>query len=163
MSVSFRRGALATALMLAATAAAQAQTPAFGCYERIYSAAHMAANPAQKVTRIVVNLGEFEGDASVNMAAGAGVGVSFRDHKAQWWAGGACRAEGPALNCGMDGDAGRAIIKPDAAGLRLEIPDYVSVEADKPDGDLDHRSINGPAHRVFILARAAKNACAPKK
>ncbi|WP_342362710.1 hypothetical protein [Terrarubrum flagellatum] len=150
---------IATALVLLAPVAAAAETAAFGCYERIYTADHLAKNPAQSVRRIAVDISKFDGDADLGYRAQAGLIAQFTNDKRQWSAGGGCKAEGDALSCGLDGDAGRAVLKADRAGLRLEIPDYVAFEADAPGGDLDHRAARGPAHRVFLLARADKKAC----
>lgn len=156
-----RFGALAAIVM--STSPAAAQTATFGCYERIYSADHLAKNATQTVRRISVDISKFDGDPDVGMSASAGLIAEFKGDRRQWVAGGGCKAEGGALVCGMDGDAGQAVLRADAAGLRLEIPSYVSVEGDLPNGDLDHRAIRGAEHRVFLLAPARKSACVFKK
>lgn len=155
--------AAAIVALASAVAPAMAQTVPFGCYERIYPADHLAKNPAQTVRRISVEISKFEGDPDVGMAASVGVIAQFKNDRRQWAAGGGCKAEGGALVCGMDGDAGQAVVRVDAQALRLEIPSQVSVEGDLPNGDLDHRAIRGPAHRVFVLVRASKAACTYKR
>lgn len=154
-------GAVAlTILSLAAPVAAQAIP--FGCYERVYTAEHLARNSAQQVRRIVVDFSQFDGETDTPMAGSAGIGAYFRGQPKQHWAGGSCRRDGGAIRCNMDGDAGYALLKPDAGGLRLEIPEAVAFEIEKPDGDLDHRILRNAADRVFLLRPAPKKACAAK-
>jgi hypothetical protein len=137
-------------LLLAPPAFAE---PISGCYIRAYSADHMAKNPKQRIQRIVLERLEDLDPVTIGIVAG------IKGDKRRWDAGGSCKTEGDALDCGLDGDRGRVKITPVPEGARLEVVTYIGFEADKPDGDLDHKSFSDAAHKVFVLPRAKVKDC----
>lgn len=92
---------------LGATAAAQVPEPTAGetiCFGRTYGAAHLAAHPAQTVTRMVVELTRYRDLPELQVA----VLAELRDRPGQLLSGaGACGSSaGGALDCGIECDGG---------------------------------------------------------
>ncbi|WP_342362711.1 hypothetical protein [Terrarubrum flagellatum] len=159
-----RRCSFALLPLAAASGAAFAAAPRFGCYERIYSAVETAGDPGQAVRHMTVRVGRPQiGDPEQGFTAGIDIAVYFFDRKSRWSTGGGCVKKGGALECGFDGDHGWVIARAAGDRLRLEIPNYIALGADEPEGDVNLVKLGGGAHRISILQRAAPSACATKR
>lgn len=124
--------------------------PAFGCYERVYDARHLAEHKGQSVRRIIGTLVKSEGEETPGTAATLHLDVWFKGDQRKYDAGGGCAPQSSGLRCGMDGDAGSLNLSAAAKGMRLEIPSSISVETEGED-EAVYKKVTGPEHRVFLM------------
>jgi len=89
------------------------------CYQRSYSAAHLAKHPAQRVTEL--RLGPDAGMAATGLALR--VEVRLRGTPGGWFEGyGYCEsAGGVTLDCLMEGDAGDFAVTPARGGILVTV------------------------------------------
>lgn len=136
------------------------------CWERVYDAAHLAANPTQKTLTVRLQSAIFDNGAANNASVSTMVSFTFRDFgkRNQGYRNmGYCRAQGDGLSCPSDwGRAGRWSIRKSgdelvltAHGLALN-PDTYDAEELAPDA---LRLPAGGADRVWKLRRVADAAC----
>ena len=126
------------------------------CYARDYDAAHLAKHVDQRVTRITVRL-------QADNGSGVGVAMWFRGDRRQWWAGGGCKQQGGQFLCTLDGDGGSLTATQSPKGIRLDLP-ATGIQVEHPDaqGNASFQAVNGPEHRIFLLAPAPEHTCQPQ-
>jgi hypothetical protein len=101
----FRRIAVATGAVLAASVASAADAPPLaGCYERVYDAAHLSMHKGQLVVRATISIGATRAGVQTDnrdpIIANGDFKIWVRGRHQSFDSLGACRAEGNNLNCG---------------------------------------------------------------
>jgi hypothetical protein len=173
---------LAGTLALSGGAAAAAEPPLAGCYERVYDAAHLAAHKDQLVVRLTLSITktQFPDQKGPNAFVADGVlKVWVRARDASFDSIGACRADGNNLACAGSVSAAEATVcrsKPDglsdcrialgeSGGFRVEgrpegvlvsIPNRLELLQRPYDGGPYLNLSSGNAeNRAFLLNKAA--------
>lgn len=147
---------LVAASSLPAGLGSAAAAPPTGCFERVYSDAHMRANPQQVVRRLVISLGW----SDYSMQNEFGFRVWLRGKKQLWAAGGPCEAQAGTWVCQPDTDGAPKVFasgKGDA--LEFSKPGRLKVIDDATGPDLNDELIGGPANTTFRLTRTSAAKC----
>jgi hypothetical protein len=174
--------AMATGLVLAASAAFAAEPPLVGCYERVYDAAHLAAHKGQLVVRATISVtatkafdAPIVADVTLKLwvrGKGKGLDKSFDSI-------GACSAQGNVLTCAGSlsaaedstcrskqdglrqcriepGDAGGFKVEGKPEGVLVSIPKRLELlQAPYDGGPYLNFSSSNAENRAFLLKKTA--------
>lgn len=150
--------------LLALPAAAEPE----GCFERIYSDAHLAKNPAQVVRSISMAFGDFAGDATPwvdvqadiadqGHARGTGQGGNTYSQIARCTEGGDSKT---GWTCSVECDGGTLKIKRlDATSLLVRLDYFTLTTGDDCGGEVDLAEVPGQSV-AYRLERRPDAACA---
>jgi len=144
-----------------------------GCFERAYTAEHLAADPGQTVSRLTVGiLHNADGEHLIGEAA---VSAVFRDEGTRYdqylvcWEPGPEDAGAPAgaIACGVECDGGRFYAwEKDAERILLRTQGFlVSGDCSEPGEDAPMRAVkdDGPGETTFLLNRVDPALCRPAR
>lgn len=131
------------------------------CYARSYTAAHLKANPRQKVRSITLRqLDKAQAGVIAPGKTALLVGFRFRNNSGHFQRYAECDSQGASLACNMEGDAGAFVLETSArGGLRLQATRRLGVEGDT----MIEFGGRVSDDNVFLLRPAAAGACASLK
>lgn len=151
------------ALVVAVATQARADGPGVGCFERVYSDAHLAGQPAQIVKRMVLDIHQQEGGAKVAemlvttanqgyVAITGHGGQSFRQFLLCW-------SDGGRNICAVECDAGRMeVTRQDNTGLTFRTDTLWVGDADECGGAVN--IIEKPGQSVsYRMNRVSQAIC----
>jgi len=125
------------------------------CYARGYDAKHLAAHPAQRVTRFYLTDSGYDDPASPT-AFIAAFGFMLTGSEDIFESDASCDGIKGGVQCYVDGDAGTFMLEADGDGLRLTVGSHLALEGNQsfsPDLAV------GGDDRVFLLYRSPPEAC----
>jgi hypothetical protein len=158
------RGTLAALLMLIAASPVRADSirslfgdgTQSGCFKRIYSKAHLAKHPGQRVKMIEFAYAPATDPAYRETAGPIAYGVSLTLRSGRQGRLGnvaLCRNEGSTVQCGLEGDGGAFSLSETNGKLTMSVINAFVFETEK-----DFISL-GEDDRVFVLNRVAARNC----
>ena len=131
------------------------------CYARSYDAAHLRANPKQRVAFIALKVSSRKTDGSTNRPGDfeATLGLRVRNGKDLYIKSAYCKPDRNAARCGLESDGGE---------IRLQAGNDGSLRIDTAGGEIriegarDFLEVGGRLSddNVFRLSRAQASACA---
>lgn len=139
-----------------------AEDKAGACWQRIYSADHLASHPDQQVTAMTFAMSFLKFDAENEGQHYFGIDVAMRDGR-QGQTSGGCWVHDGAVRCGVDCDGGGLELSLDEAGnlrANLEAYGYMRIESECGGGEAESfELLPGADDRLYLLHRADAKAC----
>ncbi|MEP4038212.1 MULTISPECIES: hypothetical protein [unclassified Pseudophaeobacter] len=151
------------ALFAALPAAAQSISNHFekhsdSCYQRFYSASHLASHPVQKVEAIQLSHFNHESRAMPGGEMNLRIAVRLRG-RSTWQTPVICRSQGNRLSCGVECDGGRfdVVVKNGSSILITGGTDIYFSDCNAKPRILER----APDDKVFMLHRQPLSNCRP--
>ncbi|GLS85045.1 hypothetical protein GCM10010873_00180 [Cypionkella aquatica] len=141
--------------LLAQTAATAMFPPEASCFQRHYSAAHLARHPQQKISEI--SLTPAEGQA-VSTSLVVDISVKLRGRSDSYIGSAYCEPQGDGLSCGMEGDAGAFTLSLSEAGALLLTVDPLGISFEGAQNFLTLSGTSGD-DQAFLMHPVAAVAC----
>jgi hypothetical protein len=138
--------------------------PAYACFVRRYTKAHLASHPDQNVTTMLAYVSKQEG---ADPYYGVNLQVNFRQLSKPFQVSGSCseNAETGALGCGVECDGGSLSVRvKNEQSILVDIPDSVRLfdpSASDEFADLPKGARFGADDKLFRLDRTALSDCIP--
>lgn len=125
------------------------------CYARSYDPAHLAAHPAQRVTRFYVTDSGYDNPSSPT-AFVAAFGFMVKGSEDLFESDASCDEVKGGVRCDVEGDSGGFVLEATGDGLKLTVGDRLLLEGNESySPDL----AAGGDDRVFLLYRSPPDAC----